>query len=802
MHVWNGAAMKCNRQFLFGIGLAIVLLATSERVGAQTQSGTTRGTVVNPTGAFLAEATVTLENPKTGLYRSITTGPTGEFIFRNVPFGEHRLSVEADGFRSSEQIVDMRSTVPVVLTLRLSISGSQETVTVEGEFLVERHSSSTEVTFDQNRIERWSGALPNSGIQAIVATVPGWSEEDNGLLHARGVDDGFLFVTDGIPLSDRVDTFFSGSMDTEMIQSMQVINGHIPVEYGDASGGIINIVPKSGIDLPMSGRLVFGAGSFRSGKVSYTLRGNIKQKFGFFVTQSFSGSYRRYLDPVDPENFNNRGGAVRLNVRGEWHPTTIDSLIFNFSLNGSDFRVPNTMEQELALQRQRQRLRDNHESISWQHIWSSDTVTNLGWYRRSFQSELIPGPADAPLSASQFREHVRQGLLINLTHLKDGHLIKVGVEGQRVTPREFFSFYVTDEDKAEEAELNQLILSFDQANPFVFRKRAVRGQTSWYLQDTFSILENLTVNAGLRFDHTAVLVSDSQFSPRVGAVYYIPRTRTAVRGSYNRLFMTPQVENLLLSSSEEARQLSPFITPEGDGGAEVRPESQHAFEVGFSQEIAMLFELDAAYWWRFVKNYADPNVLLGTTVIFPNSVAKGEAEGLDLRIEVPERKGWSGYLSYSNSRVFQVGPINGGLFLEEEVIEIGEGTRFTPDHDQRNVGSFSVMYHHHKFNFWLAFSGRHESGTPLEVDEDELDELMERPGAELVNFKRQRVKPRTLFDFSIGKELAASEPVVATLQVDIRNLTNQRFAYNFGNFFSGTHFGPPRQWGVQLTLDF
>ena len=791
-----------NRRFRLGAGAILLLGSALGVIQAQTVSGTIRLTVVDPAGASLPEATVTLENSVTGLYRLTTTDPAGESVFHNVPFGTHRLRVEAAGFGLFEQNAEVLSTLPVVLTIQLSIPGSTETITVEEKFLVERQSASTEVTFDQNRIQRHSGARPGSGIQEIVATVPGWSEEDNGLLHARGVDDGFLFVTDGIPLSDRVDTFFSGSMDTEMIESMQVINGHIPVEYGDASGGIINIVPKSGIDLPVSGRLALGAGNLGSGEISYTLRGNVKQKFGFFVTQSFSGSRRRYLDPVDPRNFNNRGGAARLNVRGDWHPTPSDSLVFSLSINGSDFRVPNTLEQELALQRQRQELRDNHESVSWQHIWSSDTVTKLGWYRHSFQAELIPSAGDTPLSASQFREHVRQGLLINLTHLEGGHLIKIGAEGQRVTPREFFSFFVTDGDEAEEAELNPRILSFDSENPFVFRQGAVRGQTSGYLQDTFSPLENLTVNAGLRFDHSAVLVSDSQFSPRIGAAYYLPRTLTVLRGSYNRLFMTPQVENLLLSSSQEARQLSPFITPAGKGGAELRPERQHAFEVGFAQELGGLFRLDAAYWWRFVRNYADPNVLLGTNVIFPNSVARGQARGLDLRIDFPERKGWSGYFSYSNSRVFQVGPINGGLFLEEEVIEIGEGTRFTPDHDQRNVGSFSVMYHQRKFDYWVAFSGRHESGTPLEVDEDELEELMGRPGAELVDFERQRVRPRTLFDFSVGKELAAGEPLSATLQFDIRNLTNQRFAYNFGNPFSGTHFGHPRLWSARLILDF
>ena len=82
-----------------------------------------------------------------------------------------------------------------------------------------------------------------------------------------------------------------------------------------------------------------------------------------------------------------------------------------------------------------------------------------------------------------------------------------------------------------------------------------------------------------------------------------------------------------------------------------------------------------------MRNFADPNVLFGTTVIFPNTVARGRASGIDLHLEVPPQKGWSGYLSYSNGHVVQFGPINGGLFLEQNYPDIGPGTRFTPDHD-------------------------------------------------------------------------------------------------------------------------
>ena len=316
----------------------------------------------------------------------------------------------------------------------------------------------------------------------------------------------------------------------------------------------------------------------------------------------------------------------------------------------------------------------------------------------------------------------------------------------------------------------------------------------------------MTINAGLRFDHTEVLVNASALSPRLGAVYFIPQWSTTVRASYNRLFMPPQVENLLLSSSEEARALSPFVTEEGDGGAEVSPERQHAFEVGFVRALGKWAALDAVYWRRSVRNYADPNLFFGTAIIFPNSVAEGTASGINVRVDFPFQKGFTGFVSYGNALVYQVGPINGGLFLEEEVIEIGPGTRFTPDHDQRNVGAFGLTFQHGPSGLWAAIYGRHESGTPIEPfdidDDDDLDEAMERRGAALVDFDRGRVKPRTLFDISLGVGLFEGRRIAVDLQLDIRNLTDRAFAYNFSDPFSGTHFGHPRLVSARVRFSF
>ena len=188
--------------------------------------------------------------------------------------------------------------------------------------------------------------------------------------------------------------------------------------------------------------------------------------------------------------------------------------------------------------------------------------------------------------------------------------------------------------------------------------------------------------------------------------------------------------------------------------------------------------------------------------IFPNSVAKGLSRGVDVRLDVPERKGWSGWLSYTNMRLLQTGPINGGLFLTNEFIEIGPGVRFIPDQDQRNFGAFGVMYQHHRSGLLLSFTGRHESGVPMEVEEERLEELKSAPGAELVDFERGRVKPRTTFNFSAGVNLFKREKVICAAQLDVLNIADKFFAYNFGNPFEGTHFGYGRRWSGGLKIEF
>jgi hypothetical protein len=96
-------------------------------------SSTISGTVVDPSGASVAGAAVTIHDPVSGYERSATTDKSGSFTFPNVPFNPYHMTVTAKGFAPYMQDVDARSSVPIQLTITLQVASASTTVTVQGE---------------------------------------------------------------------------------------------------------------------------------------------------------------------------------------------------------------------------------------------------------------------------------------------------------------------------------------------------------------------------------------------------------------------------------------------------------------------------------------------------------------------------------------------------------------------------------------------------------------------------------------------------------------------------------------------
>ena len=134
------------------------------------------------------------------------------------------------------------------LKISLALGKETQTVTVEaGADLVENTSTShTDVDrglFDKLPLESQSSELSS----LVTISVPGIAADSNGLFHSFGDHASNSFSLDGQPITDQQSKVFSNQIPLDAVQSMEVIQGAPPAEYGDKTSLVINVTTRSGL---------------------------------------------------------------------------------------------------------------------------------------------------------------------------------------------------------------------------------------------------------------------------------------------------------------------------------------------------------------------------------------------------------------------------------------------------------------------------------------------------------------------------------------------------------------------------
>jgi outer membrane receptor protein involved in Fe transport len=310
---------------------------------------------------------------------------------------------------------------------------------------------------------------------------------------------------------------------------------------------------------------------------------------------------------------------------------------------------------------------------------------------------------------------------------------------------------------------------------------------------------NLTIEAGLRWDHYRLLVDDNAVSPRLGAAWYWPRADLVFRASFDRVFQTPAFENLLLASSPAVDSLNDNVLR-----LPVRPSHGNFFEGGIAKGLFGKIRLDANYFRRSMDNFADDDVLLNTGVSFPIAFRKAEVRGVEAKLEIPRWGPLSGFLSYSNMLGVGYLPVAGGLFLGSNAAGVLHvSNRFPLTQDQRNAVRGRFRYQVAP-RFWLALGSSYSSGLPVAFDGDYADAVAQygQRIVSRVNLSRGRVRPSFSLDASAGVIVWQKEKRSVRLQADVRNLTDRLNVINFAGAFSGTAIAAPRSFSLRLQTEF
>jgi hypothetical protein len=780
------------RRVLFVVA---VILAGLVHAAAAQNIGTVTGTVKDQQGLAIPGATVVLANRVSQTKQEAVADDMGRFTFANVPFGTYVLSASLSGFAPVEQVADVRSSVPLVREVEMRIGGVTETVNVAADALLEASSVGSRVALGAAMIDQLPSPTPSKQVSSMLLSVPGFIPSQNGRIHVRGSHGQIQYVVDGVSMTDEFSEAFANPLDPQYVKSAVVMTGGIPAEYGNKVAAVVDITSRSGLDGPRRafGLATLNLGSFDAVDGGVTVGGRFGSKIGYFVS---GGANRtdRYLDPPSIQNLRNSGQANRFTGKLEARPTDADFVRLVLSANGSRFDVPNRPVSQALGVDGRQHLTDNSQTITWLRQLGNATTVDIIGYRRAARAELDLSTG-VPLAAVQDRTLDHQGGSAAVSYVRGLHRLKAGLQVDRNPVAEHFTVRATGEAIDDAAEL------FDPrqgGTPFSFDRRKVGSNVGVFVQDLLTPHPDLNISVGVRYDRYQLLVTESAVSPRLGVSYHLHGTETVVRASYSRLFMPPFSENLLVSSSAEARALSP--NQDVGGGIDVRSERQHAFEVGVQQALGSRARLDVSFYRKNIRNVADVDQFRDTTVTFPISVARGRAQGFETRLDVPVIYGITGYVSLSRASMVNIAPLSGGLLLGAP-LEPGE--EFFADHDQRWQSQFGLSYEHPSRLLFASFTGRFDSGIPFFLPDDfDPDTFADRLALTLVDLDEGRAKPRTLANVLIGSQFYRHGTTNLEVQAGVLNAFNTTHVLNFLSIFNGTHYGAPRTWTARLKVAF
>jgi len=239
---------------LLSVAFSIALI-TAAGFGQGSASGDLHVTVKDPTGKLVTNATVTVSDPAKGVERITTQNTDGEYRILALPPGTYNVTISAGGFARSEfnnQKVTVGQMADLIATLQ--VSGGETVVSVSSQAeLVETTRTSSTDTIEQRRIDN----LPINGRNYINFTLTNSQVvRDNAPSIGAAPTSGLnmsgqraranLVNVDGADAVDNSTNGIRSTVSQEAVQEFQIItNGYAP-EYGRASGGVVNIITRSG----------------------------------------------------------------------------------------------------------------------------------------------------------------------------------------------------------------------------------------------------------------------------------------------------------------------------------------------------------------------------------------------------------------------------------------------------------------------------------------------------------------------------------------------------------------------------
>ena len=431
----------------------------------------------------------------------------------------------------------------------------------------------------------------NQQLNQVILQLPGVVQDSYGQIHVRDDHNGIQYRLNGTILPEGI-SVFGQTLSPRLIDSLSLITGALPAQYGLQTAGIIDVTTKSGLENGGSVSLYGGSHGTYEPSVEY---GGHSGNTNFFI----SGEFRRtQLGIESPDGTStpahDRADEGNLFVYVDHTLGQQDRLSFIGGYSNDRFQIPNTpgLEPDLGLNvngvtgsqsvllNETQREVTGYAIGSWLHDGGQYSVQTSLFSRYStldFRPTADLGDLlFTGISQNALKRDTAFGVQSEGVYkLTPAHTLRGGViiQGERATSDTSSQVLPVDDTGAQTSNTPETILDASGKTQFTY---------SVYLQDEWKLLNNLTLNYGLRGDVLNSYRNEKQLSPRVNLVW-LPTRDTTLHAGYARYFNPPPFELvanptvLKFNGTSAATEVTQDTVPEA--------ERQSYYDVGAEQRL-------------------------------------------------------------------------------------------------------------------------------------------------------------------------------------------------------------------------
>jgi len=557
-------------------------------------------------------------------------------------------------------------------------------------------TGSSQYVIDQKAIQ----ALPlgaSTPMNQVLLQAPGVVQDSYGGLHVRGDHANLQYRIDGVIIPESI-SGFGQSLDARTIQSVSLLDGALPAQYGLRTAAVVDITTKSGSALGNGGSVGMTTGSFGTFNPNVSLWGS-SGPWSAFLTANYTEDNVGIENPTASRTpIHDHTNQVKAFGDVSYLIDSDTRLSFLFGVANNHFQIPNNPDQtpqfgyldvtnfNSANLNEQQNEQTRFGVLALQgKLGATDYQVSLGQRFSGLQympddiGDLMFNGVAGAINQSDRASTLQVDFS---TPMGDNHTLRYGLYGS-------FDHASTD--------TNSLVFPANpdgsQASmvPFnIFTSDRITAKTwSAYVQDEWSIGENWTVNYGLRGDqYQAFDTTASQLSPRLGMVWQATST-TTVHAGYSRYFTPPATE--LISSTDLAAFANTTNAVKNYGDNTPLAERSNYFDLGVSQSLGSNWTLGLDTYYRTVSRLQDEGQF-GTALVYSTFNYKyGRVDGAEFTANYSAGP-FSAYFNFSYTKAMGKDVMTSQYNFSPVDLAYIANNYIYLDHDQKFTSSGGLNY--------------------------------------------------------------------------------------------------------------